>query len=500
LANIEFDQHADALSVSSTIVAVPIFPMERENIAVTEKRRLDMDRMEQEQNERLEQERLEKERLEKERLENERLEQERLEKERLEQERLEQERLEQERLEKDRLEQERLEKERLEQERLERIEQERLEQERLEQERLEQERLEKERLENERLERLEQERLEEEQMEKERLRIAIRSRLGTSSLPPVAVEYLSSHASTVEAPTPKTPEVVEGSDEADIPPAPAGPADMPPLSPQNFSSPQPGSAPAVTSPTMEMMTQLMIQQMATQQLLTQQMLIQLGDRQLGNGQVVRFPEPLVGSVSPPSSRYAPPAAMRGIAFDLPRGTSGVAAARTGTSRPSPAKRTETMNDQVPATRLSNSPGGSSVAMEGSAKGADEGEMGSDAKALIPSVFAAVRHNKYESVETIVRENPQMISAVEDERKQNTLLHVACSNGYARIAKLLIKAGANVDACNADGNTPLHLCYQYGRLALVSILIASNANENARNKKDLFPAQLLTPTGGSGVMN
>jgi len=79
--------------------------------------------------------------------------------------------------------------------------------------------------------------------------------------------------------------------------------------------------------------------------------------------------------------------------------------------------------------------------------------------------------------------------VDEGNRGNSLLHVACINGYARVARLLLRFGINIDATNTDGNTPLHLCYQYGRSQLVSILISSNANENARNLKDLIPAQM-----------
>ena len=38
---------------------------------------------------------------------------------------------------------------------------------------------------------------------------------------------------------------------------------------------------------------------------------------------------------------------------------------------------------------------------------------------------------------------------------NTALHVACRRGQKRAMKALLRAGANVLACNEDGLTPLH---------------------------------------------
>lgn len=118
--------------------------------------------------------------------------------------------------------------------------------------------------------------------------------------------------------------------------------------------------------------------------------------------------------------------------------------------------------------------------------------------MAPVVFAAVRHNKFDTVEQMLAQKPQLIDLVDENNRNNSLLHVACVNGYARIARLLIKFGTNVDAVNLDGNTPLHLCYQYGRSQLISMLIASGANENARNKKDQIPAQMMSGSIPSSI--
>ena len=111
--------------------------------------------------------------------------------------------------------------------------------------------------------------------------------------------------------------------------------------------------------------------------------------------------------------------------------------------------------------------------------------------LRPILFAAVRHNKFETVEKLIADLPELVDITDENNKDNSLLHMACSNGYARIARFLIRSGINVDATNSDGNTPLHFCYMFGRNQLVSILISHNANENARNRKDQIPAQLLS---------
>lgn len=121
--------------------------------------------------------------------------------------------------------------------------------------------------------------------------------------------------------------------------------------------------------------------------------------------------------------------------------------------------------------------------------------------LGPILFAAVRHNRYDTVEKLITDLPSLVDILDESGgKGNNLLHIACINGYARIGRFLIKSGINIDLTNSEGNTPLHLSYQYGRNQLVSILISHNANENARNKKDHVPAQLLNAVTTSAIIN
>lgn len=158
--------------------------------------------------------------------------------------------------------------------------------------------------------------------------------------------------------------------------------------------------------------------------------------------------------------------------------------------PNPLTKVEEATPAIPlrwSERRSSVPA-SNIAHESSTPSHFEGETQGPP---ITSAFAAVRHNKHDEIERLVTDFPSLLNATDPNNKENTLLHVACSFGYARIVKRLIKFGANVDATNNEGNSPLHVCYQYGRNAIVSILIAAHANENARNNKDRVPAQLLS---------
>ena len=207
-----------------------------------------------------------------------------------------------------------------------------------------------------------------------------------------------------------------------------------------------------------------------------------------HGSVLRPP---MDSYSSPSSRGAPRAVN---AFDSPVRQSTAGSKWSDKRRNgSPMSASFSESARSPAQPPRGSPHPSSSVSDELRGLQDDMPDPADPEALnrlLPTAFAAVRHNKYDTVESLLKDYPNLVESADAANKGNSLLHVACSNGFARIAKLILKYGANIDAVNAEGNSPLHLCYQYGRSALVSILIAAGANENARNKRDQVPAQLL----------
>jgi len=61
----------------------------------------------------------------------------------------------------------------------------------------------------------------------------------------------------------------------------------------------------------------------------------------------------------------------------------------------------------------------------------------------------------------------------------TPLHLAASNGYLDIAKLLVKAGANVNSKGASESTPLMFASAFGHCSLVEYLCNAGADVNCR---------------------
>jgi len=62
------------------------------------------------------------------------------------------------------------------------------------------------------------------------------------------------------------------------------------------------------------------------------------------------------------------------------------------------------------------------------------------------------------------------------------LHVAVRNGHVDVVRLLVDAGADVEAqmttASVSGLTPLHLAVQSGQMDVIDLLLAAGSNVNS----------------------
>jgi hypothetical protein len=72
----------------------------------------------------------------------------------------------------------------------------------------------------------------------------------------------------------------------------------------------------------------------------------------------------------------------------------------------------------------------------------------------------------------------------------TPLHSAATKGRASVAKVLLDAGANVNARDDEGLTPLHTAAVWGHVELARMLIAAGADVNARDRRNETPLHLV----------
>lgn len=69
----------------------------------------------------------------------------------------------------------------------------------------------------------------------------------------------------------------------------------------------------------------------------------------------------------------------------------------------------------------------------------------------------------------------------------TALMLASENGYAKVVRLLLEAGADINAAKFDGATALMLASQIGNTEVVRILLNHGAKVNAACDKGITPS-------------
>lgn len=69
---------------------------------------------------------------------------------------------------------------------------------------------------------------------------------------------------------------------------------------------------------------------------------------------------------------------------------------------------------------------------------------------------------------------------DQDREDQTALHLAVEGGHIDLAKLCLQQGANVNATKANHSTPLHLAATGGGIDIVQLLVEHDANIEAKN--------------------
>lgn len=103
---------------------------------------------------------------------------------------------------------------------------------------------------------------------------------------------------------------------------------------------------------------------------------------------------------------------------------------------------------------------------------------------VEDLFSYCRHGRIVEIE---RHLDKGIPIDVRDQYGNTLLIIACQNGNKRVAKLLLRRGANINGRNHKGNTPLHYCYTFGYGdTLGSYLMTKGADSSMRNNQGKLP--------------
>lgn len=84
---------------------------------------------------------------------------------------------------------------------------------------------------------------------------------------------------------------------------------------------------------------------------------------------------------------------------------------------------------------------------------------------------------------------------------NTALHLACQQGWLDASRLLVEAGAPVDAIDAYGNTPLWravFAFPGGDPALIRLLLEAGADPDRKNYSDRSPRDMALTFDRPGI--
>ena len=97
---------------------------------------------------------------------------------------------------------------------------------------------------------------------------------------------------------------------------------------------------------------------------------------------------------------------------------------------------------------------------------------------VEDIFSYARHGRCADIERLLDRG---IPINVRDHFGNTMLTIACQNGNKRVAKCVLRRGADINAKNQKGNTPLHYCFHYGYGdTLGQYLISKGADSAARN--------------------
>ncbi len=87
---------------------------------------------------------------------------------------------------------------------------------------------------------------------------------------------------------------------------------------------------------------------------------------------------------------------------------------------------------------------------------------------------------------------------QDQKKQ--FLLIAIHLGLTEEVSAFMKAGANIESKDKDGNTPLLLAAMYGRTTIVELLLTAKANVDAVNQRGNTPLLLASEYGHFEIVN
>ena len=103
------------------------------------------------------------------------------------------------------------------------------------------------------------------------------------------------------------------------------------------------------------------------------------------------------------------------------------------------------------------------------------------------IIKAAKSGDVATIKSLLKSDPSLIDARDTDG--STPLHCATWKGHEKVAELLLKEGANVNAVNQNGHwgtTPLHAAAHANQVKIAQLLLDHGANVKANDMEGRTP--------------
>jgi ankyrin repeat protein len=120
--------------------------------------------------------------------------------------------------------------------------------------------------------------------------------------------------------------------------------------------------------------------------------------------------------------------------------------------------------------------------------------------LVSDLFEFCAHGKYEELEELLSEEPEIDIEITDKNGKTPLIRTLSTNHWGiddkllRVIKILLKNGANTEARDQNGNTALCLASWNGKIEFAKILLEYGACIEAKNNDESTPLNIASYEG------
>ena len=115
-----------------------------------------------------------------------------------------------------------------------------------------------------------------------------------------------------------------------------------------------------------------------------------------------------------------------------------------------------------------------------AEGGNSTDRSDGSSKVPPTQWRLARHGRIKELEAVI--TPGNVDG--RDSKGDTCLHHACMQGKKRVAKVVLRLGADINVQNKRGNTRLHYCFACDYDELGKYLISKGADVTILNELDV----------------